>query len=530
MSSSSLSSLSPPASSPTVQPSRAALILITILLTMGVAVNLYGLSDYPAVHCDEGGDALIASQFLSADQPYLIGHFYYGPLGLMLAQLGASVTVARLHSTLGWLLGIAFVFLAGRKSGGWLVGGIAALVYATSLNVFWASHLARPEIWVVAGLSALLYLLFSADQSASPLAPAVLGALTVLNATGMYLNGGFFAVAIAGVVLVKGFRTEWPWKKVLLFAAGATTSLLAWLLLVALPLYESVVPMVQQSTALHCAEPWCLSEDQSWLEVISARLVGQVSFMKTAYLSQFNGLAGLFGLYFLVGVVVALYRRARQEAMLLGVWALSTAAFTLVEYKNPMYSVLWEPLAALIIAFAAVRGAVRVAAKFPRLLPAGSILPIVLVLPLVGANLAAQAWLSYKFSLRDFEGYLTELKELIPPGEPVFGVPELWFGFQDRNPFTADWLIHYTVRAQDPALPIDFDSILGPVDFDYAVYNGTVACSGITTPLAEAYGRHLEATCTPVGRVVDRWFGAGGQEGRGSDTVVYRCTERRSGE
>src|SRR5574341_1920223 len=128
-----------------------------LILTLGVAIliNLVGLVDYPSPHCDEIGSAAIGYNFVTTGYPNMDaigeystlpirgGGFYYQLIvGTMLVVLGKHLWVVRLSSTLGWLIATAFTYLIGRKLFDIRTGLLAATAFLTSLNVYWASHVA----------------------------------------------------------------------------------------------------------------------------------------------------------------------------------------------------------------------------------------------------------------------------------------------------------------------------------------------------------------------------------------------------
>ena len=147
-------------------------ILPALFLIVAVAINLAGLTRYPYPHTDEvifsnisynfirhGRFALdIMGSLAGLERNHLtIGRLYHMGQGALFAVLGVSLFTVRLYSFIGFVVAAGFVYLAGRKLYGERVGLLSVAAFVASMNVFWASHWARPEMWVVAVSVGLLY-------------------------------------------------------------------------------------------------------------------------------------------------------------------------------------------------------------------------------------------------------------------------------------------------------------------------------------------------------------------------------------
>jgi hypothetical protein len=502
-------------------------VLLAVLAVL-LVVNVASLAQYPMPHCDEASHSNISVNFFKYgrfSRDYLgplkafgqnvavQGRLYHIGKGVLLAALGTTNTVARLFSTLGWLAASGLTYLVGRKLFGETAGRLGAVVFAASLNVFFASHIAREEIWVTAAVAGMLYTYLVVRERPTRLRYALLG-LLMAYALDIHPNSVWFSLPLALLVLVENVRSAEGRVRVVWFGLAGVLGV------------ASLVPMHLLPDPAGALESIALAASNNRLLSGGpvARLVGQAHLMAETYVRGLSGGVLPFTIYALTGIACALAYRERGDRLLLGLWGGSLVLFTFgMGHKNPYYGVLWDPFAALLIGAAAARLG-RVVGERVSFLPE-KIAPALLIIPLVGFNLAVQAWLAYKFHPRDFRAYQAAVATHVPPGEHVMGDTTLWYVFHDRNRFTSDWYLTQYMRVNErPALTeAEMAVIVDDLGVDFVVYDGSVACRNVPDSTAAALEAYLRATCVPVGQVEDRWFGAYGQEGQGQTTEIYDC-------
>lgn len=511
--------------------SRPAKIFALLMLLVFLAVNFAGLGWYPMPHCDEINHIAISYTFFRegrfaldylgdlsdyVDNFAMQGRIYHVVKGLLLEAVGYTVVGGRVFSWLGWLLAILFAFLVGRRLFGVSAGWATALILAASNNAFFASHIGREEIWVIAGGVGLLYYYLVVRSAPTRLRYAFLGLLMAFSLS-IHPNTIWYSLPIGLLLLYDNYRTAEGRTRVLLvglvgfFGAGLISALQL------LPDVEAGyrnVAFEASANSLIASSP-------------SSRLLDQSDMMWSYYFLNLNSSVVVATAYFLFGIAYAVTRRTSGDRLLLATLGISIAGFALVmPHKNPFYGVLWEPLLALL----AGAGVVRLAASLSERRPSiGASRPAVLLLaPLLVANLASQVWLTVKFSPRNLDRYLDEVREHVQPGSRVMGDPALWFVFRHDYDFTSDMYMDFC-RATATCSEIDrleAARILDALAVEVVVEDGALGCSTTPTPASHVWADHLAETCVRVGVVENRWFGAYGQEGRGRETRIYDCTGR----
>ena len=509
---------------PRPDPTPALWAALAIIAIAALAINLAGLADYPMPHCDEAIHAELsynaathgrfAVDMLGSiggfDQNAATeGRFYHLGQGLLLRVLDESLATARLFSTLGWLVATAFTFLVARRLFDPLTGALSALVFATSLNVFWASHIARHEIWVIASSAALLYgyLVVRAKPSRAGYAGLALLAVAGLE---FHLNAVFFMLPIGLLVLADTWRTP---RYLVAFAGGGLRGVSLVLLLHFLP-----DPAVALDNIRLEAEANSLSGGSfaAWMQT-------QWTFMETTFVSAFQGATTLFTLYAVFGIGAAAVRRRPDTTLLLITYGAAFVLFSVAQpHKNPLYGPLWDAGLAMLATRALVQAAPAVARRIRTRLPHAATAAL-LAAPLLGANLAGQIELTVKFAPRDYDTYAQAILADIPPGEPTMGDPILWFAFNGRNPFLADWITLYGSHRE--AVDGGLGDVLAAYGIRYVVTDGSLGCGLQVNDVARAFREQVEAQCQPVAEFTDRWFGAGGQNAAGHPTTIYFCPE-----
>lgn len=498
-----------------------------VILALLIA-NTISLGSYPAPHCDETNHLAVSYTFFHEGRftlPYMgnVGSFgqnfstqgrlYQIGKGLVLQALGYTITAGRVVSLLGWLVALALTYLAGRLLYDETVGWASAIALAASVNAFYASHIGREEIWIMAVTAGLLAATEYLRCKPGRVSFALLG-VGIAAVADIHPNALWFALP-AVAILIRDNRKTREGHIRLGWLAGA--GLLAGAVVITAHLLPD--PAVTLADLRYATR---------YNDLTGGGLVQRIGSMATLLwatnVTGLNGAALPLTVTALAGVIVALRRREAGDRLLLTSWAVSLLAFTLlIGYRSPFYGRLWEPYLALAAGAGMMRLGRAIAARRERI--GAGLAATLLLAPVVLAGLGAMGGLAYRFGERDTQTYYAQLAELVPAGKPVMGEPTLWPLFNGRNPFTADETVRLCELAEtcQALTEGEFAQLLAEQDAGYVVDDGSLGCGNLATPASAAWTAALEAACTPVGAVENRWFGAGGQTGQGGPTRVFRC-------
>lgn len=510
---------------PTSQWLRVSALGVILALLIANAISL---GSYPAPHCDEANHLAVSYTFFHEGRftlPYMgdVGSFgqnfstqgrlYQIGKGLVLQALGYTITAGRAVSLLGWLVAIGLTYLAGRLLYDETVGLASAVALAASVNAFYASHIGREEIWIMAVAAGLLAATEHLHRKPGWVSFALLG-VGIAAAADIHPNALWFALPAVAILIrdnrkAREGRIRLGWLAAAGVLAGAAV----------------ITAHLLPDPAVTLAD---LRYASRYNDLAGGGLVQRIGSMAALlWATDVTGLGGgalPLTASALAGLIVALRRREEGDRLLLTSWAVSLLAFTLlIGYRSPFYGRLWEPYLALAAGAGMVRLGRAIAAHRERIgagLAAG-----LLLTPVILAGLGAMGWLAYRFGARDTQAYYAQITELVPAGEPVMGEPTLWPLFNGRNPFTADETIRLCELAEtcDALSESEFAKLLAEQGAGYVVDDGSLGCGNLATPASAAWSAALEATCTPVGAIENRWFGAGGQTGQGGPTRIFRC-------
>ncbi len=504
------------------------LLLVVAFMIAIVGINLYSLEQYPLTDCDEIMYADVSYNFITGDgfstdlvgqlhdldrNQVLFARLYHVGQGVIIYLLGNTLFAARLFSFLGWGATALLTFLVGKRLFDSTTGVLAGLLAAVSLNALYASHISRSIAWVTAGVMCTFYYYLVVKEHPTRTRYLFLGFVASFGAVGFHLNGAWFILVIGLLVVVENYRTaEGRWW-IALFAVGGTVALGIIVLMHFLPY-----------PALTMSQVRSFREVMPWAGTLGVRLRSGLNFLRDAYFESMSHAVSAFTAFALAGIIYALHRREKSDRLLLILFGLSILGFTLgTRHKYNAYFSLWDPLGALFIASAATRISPAIMRRLPAFFSKLSSrqIALLLILPLVSLNLAGWLWLSIKFHPRDWGRYLDEVRALVPPGVRVVGDNKFLYAFAGRNPFVGEVYFSY-FRGGDPSLESIVED-LETLQADYVIHDGAVTCDFGSLPIDQRFSDYLEETCTPVGEVTDRWFGAWGQIGQGVPTTVYDC-------
>lgn len=547
-------------------PGKKQLALVFLIIVICAAINLFSIADYPALHCDEAGSATVAWQtFTTGKQTFgflaeqnailneLGGRFFLFTLGAWLAVFGRSPLAGRLLSVIGWLISSWLVYQNARAlNQDRQTSVISVLVFATGLNVFWASHVIRQEIWVLAAIMLLLRLLLVSRAVSLWWLDLLFGFLTIEFALEIHIVALFFCFPFGVLFLGRCIKAR-SYKRLALYTVGIVLGIGVSGFIHLWPDPQYFFGYSQSVTASHCEYPLCLPLNLADIPgFLSSSLTLMIDFLLDSYVLNFNYLVLLYTLYFIPSLIWVLVRRREEVGIILWLFGLSFFLFLLLmQHKNRFYAPLWDGYFAILVGVTVTDVAARIegllsqagkdsvkrdnpdqqnpsilGGRFTKHLNSAKLV-IMLVSPLILINLFAQLWLGIKFAPRDYQAYTGQLLEQIPPGKHVMANAKLWFAFEDRNEFTADWYLSDTIFKTGIVIDSveDIGRILTDLEIDYAIDSGAFSCAAGPTESSLLYSRYLQDTCLATATVNDRWFGAGGHLGSGSPTIVYQCGE-----
>ncbi|MBN1122718.1 MAG: glycosyltransferase family 39 protein [Anaerolineae bacterium] len=509
-------------------PNRQMRIAALGILIVFLVVNLWGLADYPAPHYDEVNHIALSYNVMHEGRfgvDHLDGIGYYrenftsqGRLyqllkGLWLELFGYRLVAGRLFSTLGWLIGVFFTYLVGKKLYDESVGIIGGLLYAIGNNIFYASHIGREELWVIAAGMGLFYFALTLRDDPARWKFALIGLLMAVSLD-IHPNVVWFGLPTAALIVWVHYRTREGRIGILLCGLAGLIGVGAFIGVHLLP-----DPEIALAHMAHTNQVNSLATGS-----IGTRLVDQLNLFATTYFTSMNRSVIVLSAYMVAGLVFAAVRRSESDRLLLAFWGLSVIAFALaMAHKNPYYGILWNSLLALMSG-----AAVAAAAKWfsDRKLPASpSALALIVIGPVLIANLGAQVWLTLKFAPRDVDQYQGRVAEMVPDDTHVLADVTLWPALHNSNTFTSDQVFHECGPA-DLCGPLDAAEIGRLIDdlgIEIVVEDGATGSAVTPTAIDAALADYLQSACAVIGSVDDPYFGAYGQNAQGQPTVVYDC-------
>lgn len=525
---------------------RRHIWIFGLILTLAIVINLIGLTDYPAPYCDEAAESAygysyikygdFSQAFLAREQGItttrpLLGYYYYSGLGIWLSVFGPTYVANRLYAFTGWLLLIGTTFLAGKKAYNELTGALASLLAAISLSVYQLSHINRPEIWVMATAMLILYLTLVIEDQPAKWPYILLGLAVVQLPTEVYLSGMFFSVALGILVVWRSIRPTIDIRKLGFFALGSLLGIVFFVVLHLASEPSRAMDGLLSLITLNCAGCSSLSAF-SFSSVVAKTIATTLASLYILFIRDLRGLTLPFYFYTVVGLGTAFYLRRDGDKTLLIVWGISAGLFVLLPYKSNFYVMVWDPLLAILAAASLTRLTSAMADRIilkTRRLPAPAVLSLLAASPLLIFNLGSQIWFAARFMPRNVPRYQQEVQRAVPAGASVMADPLLWYVFVGRNSFTSEWYWYVgTDLIETPTLEYEIGLVMDDLDIDFAIDDGALGCTKVSTPFARALSRYLAANCTLTRTIDDPYFGANGDLGQGEPTRIYDC--RTSGE
>jgi 4-amino-4-deoxy-L-arabinose transferase-like glycosyltransferase len=429
-----------------VQSQRLVSTVVFLLGLATVAVmlsHLFFLTSYPQVFIDEPWNANVAWTWLKTGVNFdtmhsgVLDQFGYGWVrwpylgnafwAMAFAVLGMGLFQIRLVS---WIFGcvlLLLVFLVGRRSYGPLTGALAALLLSISPPFIQASHFARHDI-ILATLVMAVFLLTQIAFDKERLWAHLLAGLLIGISPDVHPNGVFF-IAGFGVLYFFAYRLQIFRKR------GAWAFGIGALIGVGYYVAGHILPSPEAYAAVN--KFW--SQGSHQLPLFSpARLLESLVQEVGRYHFFDNGLD--FALIGASAVYLAVRRRRPDLSLLVFVGA-SLACFVLfVGNKNDVYAILFYPFFILM----AAETLLSLITSASNSTPVRVFMLVVLVLFVVNS---AIHYLRPAVSNRNYDYYAVtdQIREVVPPGARILGMPHWWLGLSDYDYRSSLGLTYYHI-------------------------------------------------------------------------------------
>jgi MFS family permease len=515
----------------------ASAFLITILLAGLIGAHVATLVQYPAATCDEAGYAASAFSLATAGKPAWPfypesdqygrdinivhhGRSYLLGLGLLLVGLGNSLFVTRLYSLVGGLAAVALTYVVGRKLYNWRVGGLAAIVFATSFRFLLTTHFGRPETWAAAAILVAAYSLLRSFESSRPHTWLLITGFLAAWTLDFHFNALAFVTGIMGLVLWRYGWQKRQWQPIVLFSSGLTAGLIIWIAVHAWPApevaWQQLTGLSVSYTGLKTGNPLT-----SMLENASTIF----SYLSAAYFPSTWSFSLLETVLGLLGLGFAVYRRSQADKILVILILISIATFTfLLSQRFAQYSLLWTPwlvlggCAALEVLIQRFTHA-QPAWAGPLLATAAGVLAIM--------QLGATGWLVYKFRDNNFSQMEVQIAQVVPQGKRVMADTTWWWALKEQRTFISDEyisppLVSATNKPVDPAW---IDVLMRRLHPDYVLFDNALGCNNVGGNGWSDELNYLTQYCQPVARVSGSGVNDPNQITNllGQTTTIYKC-------
>jgi len=519
----------------------AAGFLIAALLAGLTGAHLATLTQYPAATCDETGYAASAYTLATLGKPAWPyypesdrygrdinivhhGRTYLLGLGALLLGLGNSLFVTRLYSLLGGLAAVGLTYLVGHKLYNWRVGGLAAIVFATSFKFLLTTHLGRPETWATAAILVTAYSLLKSFESTRPNTGLLITGLLAAWTLDFHFNALAFVAAFIGLVLWHYGWQKREWQPILIFAGGLTLGLIIWLGVHAWPApevaWQQLTGLSVGYTGLKTGNPLA-----SLLENASTIF----DYLKSAYFLSAWPLSLLETGLGLLGLGLAMYRRNQADKILTIVIFISLATFAILfSQRFVQYSVLWTPwlvLGGCAAVELLLQHLTRTQPSWanPVLAMATGVLAII--------QLGANGWLVYKFQDNNFSQMEIQVAQVVPTNTRVMADTTWWWALNKQRVFISDEYV--STEAPTPAAngsntPEDtgwMEALMQRLDPDYVLFDKAVGCNDSGGAGWREELDYLTQHCQPLATVSGAKVNDPGQVSNvlGQTTTIYKC-------
>ena len=401
---------------------------------------------------------------------------------------GPNVEAVQMVSFVSGLVALAAVFGIGTELWDWRTGVIAALLLGVAPNFLSQSHIARPEMMLVAFWTVAFYLVLSGDRIGSRLR-LLAGGLIVGLSVDVHLNGAGFALGLLGVLLVRRSSR----RAFASFCLGLAVAFVWW---VWVHVLSDPTLFREQLDAFTTADP-------PFVELLSRPI--DIFVLEAARYVLVQPPASVVLAWVAMLAVIVLLRHHRDSSLvsLLTLFAIVFAFMALVTpHRVHLYAVLLWPVFALLVA------RLLVVSARPIALGLGSAIVLASLL-----SIGASTWQGLQ---EDYHSYVSRISAQIPPDATVQGDPLLWYGFTEQPFIAAPYFVLTDSYAEEVRRQgIDF------VILDYPTSGSCPACP-YATELVDFLSEHAELVAT----IDDPYLGPMmAEDGSGFETPIYHVTE-----
>lgn len=191
------------------------LICIIVYLILYTMLSGASLTAFPFVHSDEAWlagltrDMQVSGSFgvtesffdLKPRLPHAIKLLFHALQMIYLQLFGFNIQAVRLLSLTVGLICLLLLCRIGKEMGSLWIGASLMAVVSLDISFIYASHFARPEIILSAGMMAVILLLLKMEKTGSSI--RVTAALAVITGTMVGVHpGSFLIAAVCGAVMV----------------------------------------------------------------------------------------------------------------------------------------------------------------------------------------------------------------------------------------------------------------------------------------------------------------------------------------
>ena len=444
---SSLSSRSPLKHEPLL--SVLGLLTITVLW---FTINLPSLITYPAPYSDESQIGGMSAQYLQSGgfhttiygeksiEVYKNWRLYTVGLAGVFRIWGIGLAQARIFSWVGVLVGGWLLFSLGYKLYGAQVGLLSATLYLFSLRTLWVSHVVRPDAWVNAASIAIFLLFWLTKESRNRWLAFILGIFLAV-AVDIYIVAIYSSIAIALAMLIE-FRQRFDWVILRYFIIGGLIGIIYWL---AFQLFPNPVDMIAgwqgHLSAIGVG-------GNSLASMISNMPSSIIALIKVGVIGH-SRLGMIEAIYILGGLIILAIRRRETDKFLLIGWVVLGIG-QVVPYKGLWHLVDLLPLFSITVATGAESIGGWLAARFQQTIFFSRHYAFLIAGVLIAGFIFGGVSINNRNRLLNYEQYVGELRQLVPPNSSILGEGTWWWGFQHFQFTAEEYLRSNNMRGEIP--------------------------------------------------------------------------------
>lgn len=504
-------------------------------LLLSLVLNVIALPVFPPPHCDEATYGSIAFEILRSGEyrsemtgdlfgldqyNSAVGRLWVLGMSLFIKLFGVQLLSARLYSLVGGIVGVWLTYMVGRELRDRWTGLVAAMLVAFSWKMFYAAHMARPEVWLVVSVLLALFWLIKRVKLMNQMREAVIGGLLCVLPLEFHALGVFFLVGFLVAYVYYSWSVAGSWRILTGVGTGVGCGLLIWFGVHFLP--NPNLAWLQ----------WTVGVSQMNL-VASPSITVSLGDFGSWFFGQFIANNRFLGILetcvYVIGALHVLRRRSTQTSIIAIVAGSSLALFAVTNsQKSPQYAVVWVPLLSILSAhaFVALGTSLTVQARFLSRL-AGVWHQVLVVLPVLCLFFVGNLWLTVRYPSSGFERTLTLMRQHIPTGVTVLGDPIWWWGFAQDRYYVGDWYL--ASKAHLGGTVFDIRAELISLGADYVILDDSIACTLSPSLLDQELHSLVSKECKLETVIEGAWHGYGSYESNfqfGQVSRIYACGGR----